>query len=593
MGWSGADRCRVRLRCEQLESRETPATLVAPWRVTYQDVDGDFVSVTFSKAILNAGNVNTIFTFNTGSVNGSNATKQQLQRIDLTSLGAAAAGVNITTFATSSKITGGNGSADLGEILASGLDLGNVLIDGDLGRIVAGDTKLTTPGLQKLAADSLGKQGLTTGAANLNSVIQGPVGQIQIKNSVSGASIDVQGAGAKIGSVTIGQKLQGDANNNSGMIRAAGNIGFVTIGDSVIGGAGADSGRIVAGGDLGPVSIGNDLQGGAGAGSGVLEAGGRLIGVRLVGSLEGGGGNGSGRIVSQGDMGWVNILGDVVGGVGTNSGVVESEMTIAGVRIGGSILGGSGSGSGRISSDLSMGTIAIGKNLIGGSASGSADLTLSGAIVSGGRIHQITIGQSFISGTNNTTGIFLDNGLISARQEIGSILVGKNIQGQNNSLAVIRAGGFVEPTALSSVSIGTLIVRGNVDWGLVLAGWDTNGNPTNADAQIGTIFVAGHWTASTVAAGAVSTNGWFGDADDTKISGIGVKDEPHIISKINSIVIGGQVTGTPAAGDHFGFVAQQVGFVKVGGSIIPTTFGPGNDNTLVGTSNDVRIREIS
>lgn len=583
----------VRLSCERLEPRETPATLVTPWRVTYQDVDGDLVSVTFSKSILTASKVNTIFTFNTGSVNGSNATKQQLQKIDLTSLGSAAAGVSLSVFATASKITGGDGRTNLGEIIATGIDLGNVTVAGDLGRIVAGDSTTTTAGLQKLSVDSLGKLGTTTGATNLASVVQGAVTTISVRESITEASIDVQGNGSKIGSLTIGTNLEGGAADNSGMVRSAGNIGFVTIGGSVLGQTGNGSGRIVAAGDLGPVSIGGDLTGGAGTGSGVLESGGRLIGVRLGGSLEGGGGNGSGRIVSQADMGWVNILGDVAGAVGTNSGVVESKSRIAGVRIGGSLLGGTASGSGRISSDLNLGTVAIGKNLVGGSASGSADLVRSGAIVSGGRIHQVVIGKSFIAGTNNTTGTFVDNGLVSAQLEIGSVLVGGNIEGKVNSVAVIRAGGSVEPTAPSSISIGSIIVRGHVEWGHILAGWDTNGNPRNADAQIGSIVVAGNWTASSVAAGAVSTNGWFGDADDAKISGMGVKDEPHIHSKIMSIIIGGQVNGTPGAGDHFGFVAQQVGFVKIGGLIVPTTPGIGNDNVLVGSGNDVRIREIT
>src|SRR5205085_6255815 len=76
-----------RLCLEPLERREAPATLVSATKLTYQDVDGDNVAVTFSKPILNAGNVNSVFLFNTGTVDGSNATKQQLQEINLTGVG--------------------------------------------------------------------------------------------------------------------------------------------------------------------------------------------------------------------------------------------------------------------------------------------------------------------------------------------------------------------------------------------------------------------------------------------------------------------------------------------------------------------------
>src|SRR5262245_40128852 len=92
-------RSRSLLRLEPLEPREVPATLVNASTLTFQDADGDAVRVTLSKAILTAGNVNTVFSFDTGSVDGSNTTRQQLRAIDLTSLGAGATGVGITTAA--------------------------------------------------------------------------------------------------------------------------------------------------------------------------------------------------------------------------------------------------------------------------------------------------------------------------------------------------------------------------------------------------------------------------------------------------------------------------------------------------------------
>ena len=58
----------TRLRLEALEGRDAPATLVGATKVTYQDTDGDTVTVAFSKPVLNAGNVGTIFTGEGASV---------------------------------------------------------------------------------------------------------------------------------------------------------------------------------------------------------------------------------------------------------------------------------------------------------------------------------------------------------------------------------------------------------------------------------------------------------------------------------------------------------------------------------------------
>jgi hypothetical protein len=157
------DRFRLVPRLERLETRDAPATLVSATKMTYQDIDGDNVSVTFSKPILNAGNVNNIFTFGLGNVNGSNALKQRLLEIDLAGV-AAASGTTITTSAVHSSVTGGDGFAELGHIDATGIDLGAVTIDGDLGRILAGDATTKTTALAALTVQSLGRYGLSTSA---------------------------------------------------------------------------------------------------------------------------------------------------------------------------------------------------------------------------------------------------------------------------------------------------------------------------------------------------------------------------------------------------------------------------------------------
>src|SRR5437588_12961822 len=77
----GAAARATRLRLEPLEGRDAPATLVSPFRVTYQDADGDHVTVTLSKPLLTPANVNGVFEFDVGAVDGDNTTRQQLRTI--------------------------------------------------------------------------------------------------------------------------------------------------------------------------------------------------------------------------------------------------------------------------------------------------------------------------------------------------------------------------------------------------------------------------------------------------------------------------------------------------------------------------------
>src|SRR5262245_9478178 len=153
-------RRRTRLGLEQLEAREVPATFVNATTLTYQDFDGDDVTVKFSKPCLTPANVNSIFAFGSGAnaVIGNNLTKEALLKINLAGVGGAA-GTSVTTSAVRSAVNGGDGFATLGELTANNLDLGAVVIDGDLGRIFAGDNDPVTGGLKGLTAQSLGRFG--------------------------------------------------------------------------------------------------------------------------------------------------------------------------------------------------------------------------------------------------------------------------------------------------------------------------------------------------------------------------------------------------------------------------------------------------
>jgi hypothetical protein len=63
-------------------------------------------------------------------------------------------------------------------------------------------------------------------------------------------------------------------------------------------------------------------------------------------------------------------------------------------------------------------------------------------------------------------------------------------------------------------------------------------------------------------------------------------------SRIASVTIGGQVLGTMAADDHFGIVAEEVGAVKIGGTALILTVGPGNDDLPASLAGDFRVNEI-
>jgi hypothetical protein len=705
---------RLSVRLEELETRDAPATLVNANTVTYQDVDGDKVIVTLSKPLLTTANVNNLFVFDAGTVDGGNTTKQQLEELNLGVLGQPANGLAVTMSAVRSMVNGGDGFAALGHVAANGIDLGFVVVDGDLGRIVAGDGVAATTGVTSLKTHSMGRYSTSTGAADLESTIAGKLGSLVVKSDIRNAYVKA----GSFGAVTIGGSLIGGAAPNSGRLSSSGNIGQIKIGGDIVGGNGNDSGSIVAQGALANVTLGGSLRGGGGTVSGRIHAvsgsigvvtikgdqqgssgfesgaimsGDRIMGAAIGGSLRGGAGIQSGRIYSIGAIGPVRIVGDLIGGsaagtglihtagalvsatiggsvvgeaafsgrissdgsmgavkvkgdiTGANAqgtGVIESNATITSVTIGGSLRGGTQANSGFIQSQGAMGAVKIAGDilggsllvsgavisngdlasvtiggsvrggagdlsgmiradrlialkitgdLIGGSASGADDLMLSGHIAAN-RIASLTIGGSLIAGVDNTTGTFQNNGSIFVGHDIGSALIKGNIIGNVTNSAVISARGSATPTATSDITIASLTVRGRVEFAQILAGVD-EGNAKNADAQIGAVRVGGNWFASSIAAGALPGVNGYGSGD-SKLAGAGVKDEPTLSSRISSITIGGQVLGTVGGSTHFGFVAENVGAVKVGGTLLPLTAGNSNDDFLVGITGDFRVNEI-
>ena len=420
-------RARSILRCEQLERRDAPATLVGNTKVTYQDFDGDNVAVVFTKPILNAGNVDLIF--GPGFVTGSNTTKQTLSTISLAPLGSTVQGVGITTSAVRSPVNGGDGFATLGQIDGTGIDLGAIKVDGDLGRVRAGDFTFSTSGLLGLTVHSLGRFSTDTGAPNLFSEITGKLGFLNVKSDIKEASVVATGG-------------------------LDGRIGSVVVGGSLIGGAATNSGRIASSGAIGAVRIAGSIQGLGGQDSGEIRSGTTLASVTIGGSLFGGTGLFSGRIESSGAMGTVRIAGNIQGGSGQDSATVFTTNALAGVTVGGSLVGGTNINSGRIHSSGAMGAVRVTGNVVGGSASGTAILVNSG-FIHGKRIASITIGGSLFAGVNTTVGTFANNGAIRADDDIGAVLINGSVLGNFTNKAIISARGSATPTATADVAIGS------------------------------------------------------------------------------------------------------------------------------------------
>jgi hypothetical protein len=556
---SGAPARRRRLAFDVLESRYAPATIVSPTQLTYQDIDGDNVTVTFSKPILTSdGLANSFFGFSSGNVNGNDATPQQLYRLDLRGSGAAAAaGTNITIEA---EPAGGDGVAHVGVVEASLRDLGKVTIDGGLGRILAGDSNLKTPALKALHVGSMGVQGFSTqgGAGDLHTVLNGSVGKIVVAGDVQNADITALGTNSNgfrmgnIGLLDIGGSLIGGGAEKSGHIFTGGSIAEVRIGGSVIGGAGVNSGSMFAEGGLRVIQIGGSLQGATGAGSGAIACNTAIASLSMGGSIIGGnsGTSGSGIVQTYGKIKRMVVGGSIAGGFGFHSGLVQANSDIVSLTINGSLLGGLGQYSGRVISRF-------------------------------GSIRDVFVGGDIASG------IGFETGIIGAGNNVGNIVVQGSIVGRANSRLVIAAQGADGPAR-----IGTITVAGSVQFADILAGYEVGlfRDRTNSDARIGKVSVGGNWQASNLVAGVdVGADELFGTADD----GAAAAGSPTFISRISAITIGGTAGGTSGGTDHFGIVAEQVKALSINGAAVPLNLGSLSDlNVSIGNTGDFQLNEL-
>lgn len=553
---------------EPLEARIAPAAIV-----TYTDVDGDLVKITASTGPLDLADLTL-----------AGGTSGQLQKLNLTAAGFDGAKITFTV----TKQPGGDGLAHVGFIDATGRDLDSVTVKGDLARIVAGDGVTTDdPGLNLLSVRSLGTLGLASGAVSLSSKITGQLGALVVTKDFTEAYLEIAGGG--IGSVKIGGDFNGGRLANTGSISSAGAIGSLTIGGNLVAGQGPSSASIYSTASIGAVKVGGSIAGGGGNGSGQVRGVTSVGTVTIGGSLLGGSGAESGGIFAGTTLGLVKVKGSVLGASGTNSGRISSGGALAGVQIGGDLAGGSNSGSGAISSGAMLGPVKIGGSLIGGKPPFDGVLASAGSIFASGRIASIAIRGAIMSSYYIGAGATAFCGSIGAGADIGSLSVGRGIFGNELAPITISAGGqAVKPLTGDDLAIGKITVKGDVRFAKILAGFNTSLGSFNADASIGPVSVSGDWVASSLVAGA---------QDGGKV-GFGVGDivqpvgNTALVSRIASITIRGDVTGSATVGDQFGFVAQRIDALKVGGRIGLFNPGKSNDAFFFDHTDDVALLEV-
>jgi hypothetical protein len=497
---------------EPLEGRIAPAALINPTTLVYKDIDGDIVTVKFSKELFKgAGDVatlaNQVFKFDTGNVIGNGftafdpatAVAQQLQLIDLTkaplsaTVGNVAQGTGFTITAVKGALNDGpgDGSAHVGYVKATGLALGAVSIAGDLGQIDAGTASVKTA-IASLKVQSLGAKGLTTQGttgASLESNIVGGLGSLTVAGDVREASVRVvngsnfQGtvtAPARIGAITIGGSLigaeaAGAASDSTGLIQSQGEIGAVRIGTTaaqgIVGGGGQNSGSILAAGKIASVLVSGDVSGGAGAGSGVIQAGTSLGATTIKGSLKGAGANSG--IVQGGSIASITLGGSIIAGTGAESGIVAASFGSIGIiKIGGDIdattnEAGAGAGGidayGKIASVTVTGALKGGVGAQSGFIKGGWDIgavTLhdivggagknAGTVLASGKIASIGIAGNVLGGSGAGSGSVFGGFDAAFAGDIGAVKIGGRIEGGSGvSSAVISSTGKI-----ASVTIG-------------------------------------------------------------------------------------------------------------------------------------------
>jgi filamentous hemagglutinin len=640
---------KSRLQLQTLESRQVPAILVNPSTLTYQDVDGDLVTVKLNKNVLTADNIATVFTFDGGSF-GDNSSAQSLKLIDLTSLSVKGANLSVTA----KKLLDGKAStANVGTINATGIDLNSVLVSGDLGKIEAGDDNRKTAGLASLTVGSMGMAGPLPGD-DLYTEIIGSLGKLTVRGDIQDALIHIEG---NLSSAIVTGSLRATSSIGSGF-DVLGNINSVKVGGDLIG-LGGWSGSIIAlgssqeitktkqvydadletyiptevvvgyrlvGGNIGSVTVGGNVEG-AMIGSDV----GSVRSVKIKGSLIGSVSDDSGSIFARsttesilvgndmsgvsvpvklgGNIGLVEIGDSMVGGEGYRTGsIIAREGNIGTVKVGGEVIGGMGTESASILASGSTKPLTTTRRIPGEIGEPATTQTFtSGYQLVGGTIGSVTVKGSVLGGSGEQSGaigatfgsikqIKIGGSLMGGGDYAGSIFAQSTVElltvgeGGSEVDVPIKLGGNI-----GAISIGAAVIGSN---GL------RSGSIAAVEGNIGSINIAGDLIGgSGEQAGSVYAKGsvkpitktyrsTFNDPDEGPInfSNTIITDFKLIGGRIGSATVGGAVIGgSSSLSGSIGTDLGSIGSIRIKGDLIGGTENSSGFLFAYGTESETEL----
>lgn len=574
---------------EPLEIRIAPATILNPYTVTFQDVNGDTAIVKISNPLFKnataAGNILLFTDSNGNSIHETftgNGTAENLAEINLLGV-AAAQGMNISVKVIPT-VGVGVGQVNVGEIAAANFSvpfqvsqevpLGSIYIQGNLGEINAGSGLSTIPAIQSLSVLSM-----TNGSPGVQSNVLGTIGNLSVQGNFN-ANLNVIGYQfGSIGKLNIGGSLAADSagDTGSGVIQFTGHVGSATIGN-------------ITGGSVAATSTSTStLNEGTGELFGQTSNPSYIGSLNVLGSITGGSGSDSGRVFAESSIGKVTVGGSVTGGAGQDSGEIAGPLGT--VNVAGGLTGGSGISSGTIlgqtintakaAVSVAIGSVTIGGDVTGGTAgvaafAGTTTVAATAAvpgnsgIISAYTAKSISIAGSLIGGTAGTS--VDSNGTLNQTantsgavlvDSVGSLTIGKNIIGGSGPNSGIITG----QSTFSSMTYGNIVVNGGVTGG--------------TGATSGSILVNG-LLGGTITNLHIGTN--LTGIPETQTSGTPISGtqsgEVYASSNLGTLYIGGNVTGGNAdnTGEIFAGGNLTNGLIKgnlTGGITTTTVVGSG------------------
>ena len=600
--------------------------------IRYVDADGDLATVRITQGVLTSSGSAPVLNFSPPNTIGG----RTLETIDFTSSPLSYNHTDLFVTAAPQPgfgATGGvsDGRVDVGFIQAgiaqgdlfqlfNNIDFGTIVVQGDLGKIVAGDQIATDRAVVQMSILSHGARGTATGAPDNQSLFLGGTGTVVVRGDATGLLQAIGGDRGDFERIIVKGVLRGGAADASGQIFFTGSLLNARVG-SIIGGDGANSGSIFgsftndstigSGADINFVRVLGDIVGGKGDNSGKILApniNAVVVGTKSdPGNLIGGEGIESGLILAGQNLGRVVVRGDLVGGEGRNSGEIFSSGSIGSVRVSGSVLGGDGVDSGSVVAREDIASVVVVENIHGGAGA------TSGTIQADGSVNYLQIGKDLPESTvgNLRGGSGADSGSIRIEDTLtagkifgsvlggtgngaGSIVVGDAIT--NLEIARNLEGGSSAGTQtllntgfIATERLGTLNISGDVKAGTDDGNGLVNSGAIRVTGDIGALLIGGDVIGNTTARVVISAAGQAAGTANSAIRFLRIDGDTTAAD-----ILGGYATSATAAnprGEGLNPDAQ-IGTIIFGGAVASTNVVsgvvPGTDGRF-GTPDDLVI----